>query len=112
MHHMYSRSLTTRQEYINAVTISTECRESEVEEFRVDNYKADMRKEKYFFPQTREVYICPRRIQVHRGRKDKCGNACQKAQEGAKMEFEKEVYFAAIVVEKKILFDEKTCRLE
>ncbi|OAA65543.1 mitochondrial carrier protein [Niveomyces insectorum RCEF 264] len=51
-----------------------------------------------------EVYLCPREIPVHRGRPDRCGKDCKRAQGEAEPEYEEEPYLRMLVVEKTVVF--------
>ncbi|KAI1095504.1 BTB/POZ protein [Rostrohypoxylon terebratum] len=60
---------------------------------------------------TEQVYVCPRGIFVHRGDRDKCGQACEKARarEGGGVEFEQDPVLRAVVIKTKISFNLAAC---
>ncbi|MCJ1239675.1 hypothetical protein MMC14_007673 [Varicellaria rhodocarpa] len=51
-----------------------------------------------------KVYVCPRRIPVHRGRPDACGKACGEARGEADDKFEEEGSWKVVAVKKKTMF--------
>jgi hypothetical protein len=64
----------------------------------------------YVVARTRNIYICPRKIHVHRGDPSRCGMACDKAR-GEKDEYEAEPYLEMVSVKKEIEFVGTICRL-
>jgi hypothetical protein len=52
---------------------------------------------------TERVYLCPRRIDVHRGNQGKCGRACANARGDGEDEFEDEEVLKTVVVRKQIV---------
>jgi hypothetical protein len=64
----------------------------------------------YVVARTRKIYICPRKIHVHRGDPSRCGMACDKAR-GEKDEYEAEPYLEMVSVKKEIEFVGTICRL-
>ncbi|KAF2797852.1 hypothetical protein K505DRAFT_297589 [Melanomma pulvis-pyrius CBS 109.77] len=60
---------------------------------------------------TEQVYICPRGILVHRGRRDRCGLACAKVQGDDPMHFEEEHSLDVVTFTRTTVFDGSVCRL-
>lgn len=60
---------------------------------------------------TRRVYVCPRDIDVHRGYRRKCGQACEKARtrDGVGIDFEEESVLRAAVTSRRLIFDPTAC---
>lgn len=60
---------------------------------------------------TRRVYVCPRDIDVHRGDRRKCGQACEKARtrDGVGIDFEEESVLRAAVTSRRLIFDPTAC---
>lgn len=61
-------------------------------------------------PKVNKVYLCPRRIVVHRGEPDKCGRACHEAQGNAPNEYEDVSYTDIVVVENTTEFNASVCQ--
>ncbi|MCJ1320078.1 hypothetical protein MMC15_005415 [Xylographa vitiligo] len=57
----------------------------------------------------KRVYVCPRRITVHRDNPDACGRACKNAQGDADDEYVKEQELKIIVIEKRTIFIQEIC---
>ncbi|KAH8724924.1 hypothetical protein GQ44DRAFT_596365, partial [Phaeosphaeriaceae sp. PMI808] len=51
---------------------------------------ANSSEEQHLLPRTRKIYLCPRGIVVHRGKRDMCGAACHKAQGSAEVLYDEE----------------------
>jgi BTB/POZ domain-containing protein KCTD9 len=59
---------------------------------------------------TQKVYLCPRRINSHRGDPTACGRACDRARgENYEKEYEVERVMTGIAVKKTIIFDQTLC---
>ena len=56
-----------------------------------------------------KIYICPRRILVHRGNPEGCGRQCKHTQGTAEREYEEELTLKALVIEKETTFNPKIC---
>jgi hypothetical protein len=82
-----------------------------IENLGLTTYVANKSEEWHFVPRTRKVYLCPRQIPVHRGRREMCGIACAKAQVGSPVEHEEETYMELVSVEKEVVFNESACRM-
>ena len=54
-----------------------------------------------------KVYVCPRDIDVHRGRRDRCGKACRNAQGDDEEEYAEEKVLKVLEVRKTTVFDPK-----
>lgn len=61
--------------------------------------------ERQVIPRTERVFLCPRRIHVHRGNLDACGQACQKARGDASPEYEDETYTEVVTLHKRYIVD-------
>ena len=59
----------------------------------------------------RKVYLCPRRIEAHRGRKYMCGRRCENAR-GEVDEFEKEREWRTVCIQRNVVIDEAVLREE
>ncbi|KAL3421725.1 hypothetical protein PVAG01_05881 [Phlyctema vagabunda] len=59
----------------------------------------------------KDVYVCPRGIEVHRGNASACGRQCKSVQASLNRgpEYEKEQCVKHMVIEKTILFDDALC---
>jgi hypothetical protein len=66
----------------------------------------------HMIPRTKKIYLCPRRIFVHRGDRNRCGLACRKAQGDQEDEYEEENYIEQITVKTEVEFNQAVCRLE
>jgi hypothetical protein len=66
----------------------------------------------HIVPRSRKVYLCPRHIFAHRGRPDRCGQACVKKQAEHALEYEEETYLEVVSVQKEIVFDANVLRVE
>lgn len=71
-------------------------------------YSANNSQDLHMIPRTRKVYLCPRGIFVHRGDRNRCGQACMKAR-GGEDEFEEEAYMEIVGVRKHVVFDASLC---
>jgi hypothetical protein len=58
---------------------------------------------------TERVYLCPRRVPVHRGNPGKCGRACAMARGDGEDEYEDEEVVKTLVVRKQIVVDHQAC---
>ncbi|RYP73924.1 hypothetical protein DL771_003366 [Monosporascus sp. 5C6A] len=72
---------------------------------------ADTRRDVSLSWDTKDVYICPRRIPVHRGDPTRCGRACDKERErlGTEPDFEKEPVLRATITTTKTVFNPAAC---
>jgi hypothetical protein len=61
--------------------------------------------------EARKVYVCPRWIDYHRGRPQRCGIKCMKAKGDADTVYEKELVLRLLVVKKRIVLDMQACGL-
>jgi hypothetical protein len=66
----------------------------------------------YMVPRTRRIYVCPRGIFVHRGDKNRCGQACDKARGSREDEYDEEQYMEVVSVEKETKFDGAVCMVD
>ncbi|KAI2628637.1 BTB/POZ protein [Hypoxylon sp. NC1633] len=60
---------------------------------------------------TKQVYVCPRDILVHRGDKARCGLACEKARArvGGDITFDSEPVLRAVITETTMIFNPAAC---
>jgi hypothetical protein len=62
--------------------------------------------------ETKKVYLCPRRINVHRGNPRACGRACEKARgEDYEDEYEDELVTMGLAIQKTTVVDRSLCVL-
>jgi hypothetical protein len=59
--------------------------------------------------QIKKVYLCPRRVAVHRGNPDACGRLCEKARDGREDEYEDELVMMGLAIQKTTIVDERLC---
>lgn len=55
---------------------------------------------------TKKIYLCPRRIPVHRGQPESCGKQCNKAGTG---DYEEEKVLKVLVTRQEVIFDPMVC---
>ncbi|RYP16661.1 hypothetical protein DL765_004981 [Monosporascus sp. GIB2] len=105
----------TKQRYLDAIKIERSTMvisEVDMNDCRLeDTLTADTRRDVCFSWGTRDVYICPRRIPVHRGDPTRCGQACSRERErlGPKSNFEKEPVLRATVTTTRTIFNPTAC---
>ena len=58
---------------------------------------------------TEKVYLCPRGLGAHRGRRERCGRQCRNAKGGAEDLYEDEVVLRVMEVRKTVVFDVEKC---
>ncbi|TGO62778.1 hypothetical protein BCON_0017g00190 [Botryotinia convoluta] len=58
---------------------------------------------------TKEVYICPRGIDVHRGNSSACGRQCKSVRGDSEYIYEDEPVLKTLVIRKKVVFDQAAC---
>lgn len=68
--------------------------------------------ERQFIPRVERVYVCPRKIFVHRGNPDACGQACEKARGDRSFEYVEETYMEVVTIHKKYVVDTAICMEE
>ena len=56
-----------------------------------------------------QIYICPRRIFVHRGNPEACGRQCKQTRGTAEREYEEELTMKVLVIEKETTFNSEIC---
>ncbi|KAJ5920984.1 hypothetical protein N7466_009310 [Penicillium verhagenii] len=97
------------KEYLDAVKVvhSFEVTEDPCQ----DILPGDMRAEYYFAgSMTRNVYVCPRGILLHRGKPERCGIRCENLKaKGFKDVFEEEPVTRFLIVKRRTVFDGKKC---
>ncbi|KAI0399984.1 hypothetical protein F4802DRAFT_514642 [Xylaria palmicola] len=71
--------------------------------------RADQQLDISYLSRTEDVYLCPRRILVHRGQPDKCGRQCLNARGVSEREYEKTQLITAVVVKTQCLFNPDIC---
>jgi hypothetical protein len=57
----------------------------------------------------REVYVCPRDIEVHRGHPEKCGRRCHQARGDAAEEYETEGHVRVFLMRQEVVFNPDVC---
>ncbi|KAL2123496.1 hypothetical protein VTJ04DRAFT_3951 [Mycothermus thermophilus] len=57
----------------------------------------------------REVYVCPRDIEVHRGHPEKCGRRCHQERGDAPEKYETEDYVRVFLVRQEVVFYPEAC---
>jgi BTB/POZ domain-containing protein KCTD9 len=59
---------------------------------------------------TKKIYLCPRRVYVHRGNRDACGRACEKARgDDYEDEYEDVLVMMGLAVQKTTTVDQSLC---
>jgi hypothetical protein len=82
-----------------------------IEDVSSGTLRAEETEERHFETYTKRVYICPRRIQVHRGRRNKCGVACDRERGPGGDVYEDEECTEVTRVRKEVKFVKEVCRL-
>lgn len=61
-----------------------------------------------FYPvwDTKKIYLCPRRVPVHRGQPESCGKQCNKSGTG---DYEEEKVLKVLVTRNEVIFDPTVC---
>lgn len=59
-----------------------------------------------------KIYVCPRRLFVHRGKPGACGKDCRRAQGNAEDIYDEEPVFRTLVVREQTVFDGEACLAE
>lgn len=67
--------------------------------------------EHHMIPRKKKVYICPRGIFVHHGDKDRCGQACRRAQGDDDEKYEEQRYVEVVTIKKEIEFVRGVCNV-
>lgn len=99
--------------YLNAVKVMRWAEEIEqTQDIAVMTYSADTEVKYYPALDKEKVYICPRRIPVHRGKPQACGNDCRRAQGDDDDEYKEEPVFRTLVVREETIFDARVCLAE
>ena len=55
---------------------------------------------------TKRIYVCPRKIFIHRGAPEKCGKDCAKAQAGLEVQYDEEPILNTVIMSTKITLDQ------
>ncbi|KAF7901774.1 uncharacterized protein EAF01_007073 [Botrytis porri] len=58
---------------------------------------------------TKQVYICPRGLGVHRGNSNACGRQCERARGDSEYIYENEPVLKTLVIRKKLVVDQAAC---
>ena len=79
------------KKYIDAIVVRrTATVFDEIGDIRNKVEASNVKVEYYPTFKTKKVYLCPRRIDVHRGEPNRCGQACARARNGAEDEYGEE----------------------
>lgn len=98
--------------YLQAVTVKRGAPITQlVENMGEEKELQDTEYERYILNKTNRIYICPRDIPVHRGRREACGMACERARGDKPLQYEEEEYLQFVTVAKRIQFDQSVCTL-
>ncbi|RYP69330.1 hypothetical protein DL769_005292 [Monosporascus sp. CRB-8-3] len=106
----------TKQRYLDAIKIERSTMvidEVDMGDPRLERtLTADTRRDVSLSWDTKDVYICPRDIFVHRGDPSRCGKACTKERErlGSEPNFEKEPVLRATITTTKTIFNPAACQ--
>ncbi|KAI1432243.1 hypothetical protein GGR50DRAFT_697195 [Xylaria sp. CBS 124048] len=102
-----------RQGYLEAVKISYTTQVTEVEGENTiagsQTVSADKKLDISHLSRTEKVYLCPRRIHVHRGHPEKCGQQCRSARGTSERESEETQMITRITVTTQHIFDPQAC---
>ena len=60
-------------------------------------------------PKVKKTYVCPRRIAVHYGAPEKCGQACDRAQGDDPLNYDEEEIEQMLVVRTDVRYDRELC---
>ncbi|KAM3083191.1 hypothetical protein ACMFMG_003851 [Clarireedia jacksonii] len=97
-----------KKEYLQAV--KTRCSVEELEGMHWSDVRSSDEVGEYSSRwHTNRIYLCPRRIIVHRGNPLACGRQCEKARVGIGYEYEEEEVLKTLVFRKKIIIDHQAC---
>jgi len=100
------------KQYLQAVTVKRSAPVTQlIEGLGEEKELQNMEYERYTVNKIRMIYLCPRSIPVHRGRREACGMACEKARGGAPLQYEEEEYLQFVTIAKTIEFDQSVCSL-
>jgi hypothetical protein len=96
--------------YLKAVTVSTTTRDEEVG-IAGWTEQSDLSKEFEIYPlvYTKKVYLCPRRIDRHKGDPDSCGRQCRNAMPEDGPEYVEEACLKLVSIRKETVFDREAC---
>lgn len=100
------------KKYLQAVTVKRgRPLTQSMDELGVEKEFQSTEYERYTSNKINRIYLCPRNIPVHRGRRGACGMACERARGDDPLQFEEEEYVEVITIAKTIEFDPSVCRL-
>ena len=102
------------QGYLKAVKVVREINVIELEHIHVGDTTDAATEVEYHMmkKKTEKVYVCPRGLGAHRGRRDKCGRQCDNARGDAADLYEDEVVLQVMEVRKRVVFDVEKCFAE
>lgn len=95
--------------YLHAVTVERIPEEVEGSAALQEKTLANEEVDYHAFETTREVYVCPRGIFVHRGDSSRCGKDCIKARGMGSVEYEEEPVLKVLLIRKRTVFNHELC---
>jgi BTB/POZ domain-containing protein KCTD9 len=106
------------REYQDLIRVETTCRmvqqdvPAHVNEIKVHEYVGSAASSVELIPSAgiRKIYLCPRRIPVHKGRPDQCGRACIAEQGDDDDEFEDQPVVRTFIVKKEVTLLLERCK--
>ncbi|KAJ9662492.1 hypothetical protein H2198_001381 [Neophaeococcomyces mojaviensis] len=97
------------KEYEKVVRVKFSARELEGADKISYSGASDVQIQHHSAWRTRKIYLCPRRIEVHKGNPMACGRACRNAQGDRDGEFEEEEVLRTLEVSRRTVFDHNAC---
>ncbi|KAI9842362.1 MAG: hypothetical protein M1837_007282 [Sclerophora amabilis] len=95
--------------YLQAVKIAYSAIGAENLSSYDDTTATDVELDYHFTWTTKQAYVCPRGIVVHRGNPSYCGNACWKSRADEDDPYEEETVLKKVVIKKRTIFDHEMC---
>lgn len=96
-----------KERYLDAVKIQRTVQEIEGLEELDQTTLANEEIEYQSYQATKQTYICPRGVDVHRGNPLACGRLCERVRGGAEPEYEKQPIWKTLMIRKKVVFNHK-----
>lgn len=102
----------SEKKYLEAVTVRYSAPLTrEIDRIGEEKTNPNVEYSRHNFRRMEQVYVCPRGILVHRGRREMCGMACAKAQGTEPMQFDEEEHHEIVTFTRTTEFDGSVCRL-
>ena len=98
-----------KKDYLRAVRVERFAQVLDSVGYMFGTTNADTKIEYHPQWKTEKVYVCPRGIDVHKGKPLACGRQCKYAQGDAKDEYVDEQKLNVVEVRSKVVFDEDLC---